>query len=72
MNQKVLKTLEYYKIIDKLTEYAASDPGKKLCRELVPSHDFREIIQNQTETSDAVTRVRQKGTVSFAGVHDTF
>ncbi|MCI7795051.1 MAG: endonuclease MutS2 [Lachnospiraceae bacterium] len=70
MNQKVLKTLEYYKIIDKLTEYAASDPGKKLCRELVPSHDFREIIQNQTETSDAVTRVRQKGTVSFAGVHD--
>ena len=70
MNQKVLKTLEYYKIIEKLTEYAASEPGKKLCRELVPSHDFQEIVQNQTETADAVTRVRQKGAVSFAGVHD--
>ena len=37
MNQKVLKTLEYHKIIEKLTEYAASEPGKRLCRELEPS-----------------------------------
>ena len=70
MNQKVLKTLEYHKIIEKLTEYAASEPGKKLCRELEPSSDFEEIVQAQTETADAVTRVRQKGSVSFAGVSD--
>ena len=70
MNQKVLKTLEYCKIIEKLTEYAASEPGKQLCRELEPSSDFDEIVQNQTETADAVTRVRQKGNLSFAGVHD--
>ena len=54
MNEKVLKTLEYYKIIDKLADYAASEPGKKLCRELTPSSDFDEIVQNQTETADAV------------------
>lgn len=70
MNQKVLKTLEYYKIIEKLTDYAASEPGKKLCKELVPSSDFQEIVQNQTETADAVTRVRQKGNLTFAGVSD--
>ena len=70
MNQKVLKTLEYYKIIEKLTDYAASEPGKKLCRELEPSADFDEIVQNQTETADAVNRVRMKGNLSFAGVHD--
>lgn len=70
MNQKVFKTLEYYKIIDKLTEYAASEPGKKMCRELVPSSDFNEIVQNQTETADAVTRVRQKGGLSLSGVSD--
>ena len=70
MNQKVLRTLEYYKIIEKLTDYAASEPGKKLCRELIPSSDFHEIVQNQTETADAVTRVRQKGNLSFAGVSD--
>ena len=70
MNQKVLKTLEYHKIIEKLTEYAASEPGKRLCRELEPSSDFEEIVQAQAETADAVARVRQKGSVSFAGISD--
>ena len=70
MNQKVLKTLEYDKIIEKLVDYAASEPGKRMCRELVPSSDFDEIVQNQTETADAVNRVRLKGNLSFAGVHD--
>ena len=68
MNQKVLKTLEYYKIIDRLTDCAASEPGKKMCRELTPSSNFHEIVQTQTETADAVTRVRQKGSLSLAGV----
>ena len=70
MNQKVLKTLEYHKIIEKLTEYAASEPGKRLCRELEPSSDFEEIVQAHAETADAVARVRQKGSVSFAGISD--
>lgn len=70
MNQKVLKTLEFYKIIEKLTECAHSEPGKKLCRELVPSSDFDEVVQSQTETADAVARIRQKGNLSFAGVSD--
>ena len=49
MNQKALKTLEYYKIIDTLTEYASTEPGKRLCRELLPSCDYQEILQNQQE-----------------------
>ena len=40
MNTKVLTTLEYTKIIDLLTEKADSEPGKKLCRDLVPSTDL--------------------------------
>lgn len=70
MNQKVLKTLEFYKIIEKLTTYAASEPGKRLCRELTPSSDLSQIVQSQLETADAVERVRQKGSLSFAGVRD--
>lgn len=70
MNQKVLKTLEYYKIIDKLTDFASSEPGKQLCRDLVPSIDFHEIEESLQETSDAATRVRQKGGLSFSGIHD--
>lgn len=32
MNEKVLKTLEYYKIIKMLENQAGSEPGKKLCQ----------------------------------------
>lgn len=70
MNQKALKILEYEKIISQLTEYAASAPGKLLCRSLVPSTDLNEILQAQTETTDAVTRVRLKGNLSFSGIRD--
>ena len=70
MNQKALKTLEYNKIISQLTEYAASAPGKLLCRNLVPSDDYGEIVQAQAETTDAVTRVRMKGGLSLSGVRD--
>lgn len=70
MNQKSLKTLEYYKIITQLTEYAASAPGRLLCQELKPSSDYQEILQTQKETSDAVSRIRMKGSLSFAGIRD--
>lgn len=70
MNSKALKTLEYYKIINTLTGYATSAPGKELCKNLVPSADYNEIVQTQMETADAVTRVRQKGSINFGGVKD--
>lgn len=70
MNQKALKTLEYHKIIAKLMEYASCDSGKELCRNLVPSTDYHEIVLSLKETTDAVTRVRQKGNLSFGGVKD--
>ena len=70
MNQKALKTLEYHKIINQLTEYAGSAPGKLLCKNLLPASDYHTIIQAQTETTDAVTRIRLKGSLSFAGVRD--
>lgn len=65
MNQKVLKTLEYDKIIDMLTEKADSEPGKKLCRELIPSTDLEEIRKNQAETRDALNRLFRTGSTSF-------
>lgn len=70
MNTKSLKTLEYYKIIAQLAEYASSPLGRKLCEDLVPSIDINEIQQAQTETTDACTRVRQKGSISFSGLKD--
>lgn len=70
MNQKALKTLEYDKIIAQLTEYAASVPGKLLCKNLLPVSDIDEIRQAQAETTDAASRVRMKGSLSFSGIRD--
>lgn len=70
MNAKVLKTLEYHKIIDKLTEYASSELGKKLCKQLVPLSDIEAIRNSQKESSDALRRIHQKGTLSFSGLRD--
>ena len=36
MNEKALKTLEYYKIIDMLEAFATSSIGKNKCRQLRP------------------------------------
>lgn len=65
MNTKVLTTLEYNKIIDLLTEKADSEPGKKLCRELVPSTDLSAIRTAQRETKDALARLFRIGSTSF-------
>ena len=70
MNPKALKTLEYNKIIDKLTEFAGSALAKEMCRNLQPSTDLYEIQALQKETSDALSRIYQKGAVSFCGVRD--
>ncbi len=70
MNEKALQTLEYHKIIDRLTELAGSVPGKELCRNLVPLDNLEEIRQMQRETSDASDRLFRKGSISFSGVTD--
>ena len=70
MNEKVLKTLEYYKIIKMLENQAGSEPGKKLCHALVPSADIHKIKENQKQTGDALSRIWQKGNLSFSGIHN--
>lgn len=70
MNQKVLKTLEYNKIIDMLTEKADSEPGKRLCRKLLPSTDLEEIVKNQKLTEDALGRLFKVGSTSFGSNSD--
>ena len=70
MNQKALISLEYPKIIEQLTEKASSPMGKELCRNLTPSDDIEKIRLLQVQTRDALTRLFQKGSVSFGSVKD--
>lgn len=65
MNAKVLRVLEYDKVIRMLEGKATSDPGRELCRSLEPMTDLAEIEKAQTETGDALTRIFQKGSINF-------
>lgn len=70
MNTKSLRTLEYDKIIEKLTDQAGSEPGKKLCNSLVPLSDLASINLSLDQTADAVARVFRAGNISFSGIKD--
>lgn len=70
MNHKAYKALEYYKIINMLTDKASSHMGKEICKKLEPSTDIDEIRHMQTQTKDALTRLFQKGSISFGSVKD--
>ncbi|MBU9736116.1 endonuclease MutS2 [Diplocloster agilis] len=70
MNAKALHTLEFHKIIDRLTEHAASQSGKDLCRHLTPSDDLSLIRLLQQQTADAFSRILKKGSPSFGGTKD--
>ena len=70
MNQKALHVLEYDKIIERLTDHASSEPGRKMCRELVPSSNIKEIRKNLEKTNDAIARIFKKGSTSFGDNRD--
>ncbi len=70
MNTKSLTILEYDKIISRLTEHASSQPGKELCRALIPATDIDIINTTLKDTSDAVSRIFRNGNLSISGLKD--
>lgn len=70
MNKKALSTLEYDKIIEMLISHASSPLGKIRCEDLLPSDSIAEIEYKQEQTQDALTRLFQKGNISFGSVKD--
>ncbi len=70
MNEKVLHTLEYDKIIQRLEPFASSAQAKEMCLHLVPSADLMEIKERQAQTRDALSRIYKRGNLSFSGLYD--
>ena len=70
MNQKVLHTLEYDKIVELLAGHAGSSAGVRMCRELVPGTQLEEIRTALLQTTDAVNRLRRKAGPSFGQLKD--
>ena len=57
MNNKVLKTLEYNKITEKLETFASSDGGKKTCTNLVPQTNIELIKKELIKGMDSDEKV---------------
>lgn len=67
MNEKTLYKLEYDKIIEMLTERAASFGGRSRCKRLKPMTSVEKIQTAQQETSASFQRIVKKGRPSFGG-----
>ncbi len=70
MNDKALRTLEYDKIITSLCSLAGTTHGRELCSKLKPLSELKEIQKLQRQTTDALSRLLRRGSVSFGGIHD--
>ncbi len=68
MNEKILHTLEFNKILTQLEEYAASELGAERIRKLKPSTSFDEVVLLQKETDEAAHVLRLKGHAPLSGI----
>ena len=70
MNERTLKVLEYYKIIDKLKEKTESSLGRKLVEKLKPSTNIKDIEYMQRETSESIALLIKRGEPPLYGIKD--
>lgn len=70
MNLKVLRTLEYDKIINRLANKATCQSGKNRCLNLLPVNKLEDIKAMQSETAAAFNRLVKYGDVSCSGTTD--
>ncbi|MFD1171359.1 endonuclease MutS2 [Oceanobacillus picturae] len=70
MNERILRVLEFDKIIDQLKDHAATSLGKRLAVQTKPSVVMEEVIQRQKETDEASQIVRLNAEMPLGGISD--
>src|SRR5690625_3572924 len=70
IDEKSMKTLEYPKIIDQLSELTVSELGKKQVKNIRPSNSREEVIRLLEETDDTVKIQRLKGGIPLGTFYD--
>ncbi|NAP00828.1 endonuclease MutS2, partial [Halomonas sp. MG34] len=70
MNERILRVMEFDKIIDQLKDHAATSLGKRLAVQTKPSVDMEEVIQRQKETDEASQIVRLNAEMPLGGISD--
>ena len=67
---RVLKTLEFDKIIGQLEEMAHTVYGRELCSELCPTSDHDEVSSSLDETYEVFTYINKSGYLPMSGFPD--
>ncbi|WP_099158704.1 endonuclease MutS2 [Virgibacillus ndiopensis] len=70
MNERILRVLEFNKILEQLTNQAATTLGKDLTSKLKPSTDLAEVRNLQKETDEAAQLLRLNEEVPLGGIFD--
>ena len=70
MNEKTLRVLEYYKIIQKVCEKAESQLGKEMISALKPERQLEKVKYMQEETKEAFDLLVRKGAPPLYGIKD--
>ncbi|MCC2250344.1 MAG: endonuclease MutS2 [Bacillota bacterium] len=70
MNERIFRTLEFQKIIERLTSKAETTVGKDLSQKLEPSTNMDEVLQLQNETDEAMHIQRLDKTIPLGGIFD--
>lgn len=70
MNAKVLKTLEYNKILAFLKDLAVSQMAKDRIENLKPFSDYEQIEEALAETSDATSLILRHSSLPLGGIKD--
>jgi len=70
MDSHSLQVLEFDEIVSMLRERTACALGDDVALQLRPSTDVLSITEWQRETSDALTIIREDGSMPLGGIHD--
>ncbi|WP_404453420.1 endonuclease MutS2 [Virgibacillus necropolis] len=70
MNERILRVLEFNKIIEQLSSYAASSLGKSRALQLKPLTDLDDVLEVQKETDEAGQILRLNLAVPLGGIFD--
>ena len=68
MNNKYLKTLEYDKIIDVLTNYCKTYLGKEKSKKLLPSFSKLEVLDLLELTNEAISLIYRKSNIPLSEI----
>ena len=70
MNIKYLKSLEYDKIVEKLSTYCKTYIGKQKVSALLPLFNNTDVVNQLAFTNEAVSLIYRKGSVPISDIPD--